>query len=266
MLAPSLLVRRLALALAVATACAYSVSLTAQIPTRNVNMVAGLEWPGGDPFLQRQNEPSIAASTRNPMHLLGGSNDYRSVDLPVALSESEGEIGDAWLGLYKSTDAGDRWSSTLLPGYPQDPSPQGQASPIFGHHAAADPVVRAGTNGLVYYAGLAFDRAANERLKGVDRARSLRLILDHAGAQVDAAQFDAMLVDAMQTLEQLIVTVVAAAGLRYSDIDVVIRTGGSSQIVAVKELLERCFPGKVTVHDPFTSVAGGLAIASYYGY
>jgi hypothetical chaperone protein len=26
------------------------------------------------------------------------------------------------------------------------------------------------------------------------------------------------------------------------------------------------FPGKVAMHDPFTSVAGGLAIADYYGY
>ena len=46
------------------------------IAGRNVNMVSGTEWPNGDPFLQRQNEPSIAASTRNPQHLLGGSNDY----------------------------------------------------------------------------------------------------------------------------------------------------------------------------------------------
>jgi hypothetical protein len=26
----------------------------------NVNMVSGTTWPGGDPFLQRQNEPSMA--------------------------------------------------------------------------------------------------------------------------------------------------------------------------------------------------------------
>ena len=51
-----------------------------------------------------------------------------------------------------------------------------------------------------------------------------------------------------------------------ADIEVVIRTGGTSLIVAVRELLERRFPGKVVAHDPFTSVAGGLAIASYYGY
>src|SRR5438105_162173 len=32
---------------------------------RNVNMVAGTEWPGGDPFRQRQDEPALAISTRN---------------------------------------------------------------------------------------------------------------------------------------------------------------------------------------------------------
>ena len=49
-------------------------------------------------------------------------------------------------------------------------------------------------------------------------------------------------------------------------IDLVVRTGGSSQIVAVRQLLEGLFPDKVTEHDPFTSVAGGLAIADYHGY
>ncbi|KGB53091.1 Beta-phosphoglucomutase precursor [Sphingopyxis sp. LC81] len=43
--------------------------------------------------------------------------------------------------------------------------------------------------------GFAFDRAVNERLKGVDRAGSLRLILDQAGAAIDAEAFDAMLAE-----------------------------------------------------------------------
>jgi hypothetical protein len=33
------------------------------------------------------------------------------------------------------------------------------SSPISGYGAGADPVLRAGTSGLVYYAGLVFDRA-----------------------------------------------------------------------------------------------------------
>lgn len=43
--------------------------------------------------------------------------------------------------------------------------------------------------------GFAFDRAVNEQLKGVDRAGSLRLILDHAGTAVDPDRFDAMLAE-----------------------------------------------------------------------
>ncbi len=148
--------RRLALALVAATALG-SAFIHAQIPGRNVNMVSGTTLPAGDPYLQRQNEPSVAASTRNPLHLLAGSNDYRTVDLP-GLSGSE-ETGDAWLGLFKSTDGGQRWTSTLIPGYPQDPLRN--QSPLRFYGAAADPVVRAGTNGFIYYAGLAFNRGAN---------------------------------------------------------------------------------------------------------
>ncbi len=123
---------------------------------RNVNMVAGQTLPGGDPYLQRQNEPSVAASTRNPLHLLAGANDYRTVDIPGNFDD--GETGDAWLGVFKSFDGGERWQTTLLPGYPQDTSAEGQVSPLRGYTAGADPVVRPGTNGLFYYAGLAFNR------------------------------------------------------------------------------------------------------------
>jgi hypothetical protein len=128
-----------------------------QIPDRNVNMVSGTSWPGGDPFLQRQNEPSIAVSSRNPLHLVAGANDYRTVDLPGLAGEGE-ETGDAWLGVFKSLDGGLTWRSFLLPGYPQDTSPEGIASPNHGFQAGADPTVRAGTNGLFYYTGIVFNR------------------------------------------------------------------------------------------------------------
>jgi len=80
----------------------------AQVAGQNVNMVSGTQWPKGDPFLQRQNEPSMAVSTRNPMHILAGSNDYRSVDLELVLSGGA-ETGDSWLGLFKSFDGGLTW-------------------------------------------------------------------------------------------------------------------------------------------------------------
>ncbi|MDP2052860.1 MAG: hypothetical protein Q8L75_04435, partial [Acidobacteriota bacterium] len=158
---------RLALGASLAAGLAFT-TIQAQIPGRNVNMVSGVKWPDGDPFLQRQNEPSVAASTRNPLHLLGGSNDYRTVDVP---GMPDGvETGDAWLGLFKSTDGGQRWTSTLLPGYPQDQSPAGLASPLKSYQAGADAVVRAGTNGLLYFSGLVFDRAEDGK-SGIFLAR-----------------------------------------------------------------------------------------------
>ncbi|MBV9769267.1 MAG: exo-alpha-sialidase, partial [Bryobacterales bacterium] len=132
-------------------------AVNAQQVGTNVNMVTGTQWPGGDPFLQRQNEPSMAISSRNSLHILAGDNDYRSVDLP-SVSGSEEPTGDAWLGLFKSFDGGQTWNSTLVPGYPQDQSLQGEFSPIHGLGAGADPTVRAGTNGMLYYSGLAFNR------------------------------------------------------------------------------------------------------------
>ena len=120
-------------------------------------MVTGTQWPGGDPFLQRQNEPSMAISSRNPLHIVAGDNDYRSVDLP-SVSGEVAPTGDAWLGFFTSFDGGQTWTSNLVPGYPQDTSIQGILSPLHGLGAGADPSVRAGTNGMFYYGGLAFNR------------------------------------------------------------------------------------------------------------
>src|SRR5256885_2376919 len=133
--------------------CVIPLLLTAQTPTpgQNVNMVSGTRWPGGDPFLQRQNEPSMAVSSRNPQHLLAGANDYRTVDLNILDQLPIDQLaGDAWLGVFKSFDGGRHWASTLLPGFPQDASSFGTSSPLHGFTAASDPVVRAGTNGMFY--------------------------------------------------------------------------------------------------------------------
>jgi hypothetical protein len=139
------------------------VTLPAQqqiVPGNNVNMVSGTTFPEGDPYLQRQNEPSSAVSTRNPLHILGGANDYRTVDIPHPSDElrTQRMNSDAWVGLFKSLDGGQNWGSTLVPGYPQDPA---QTAPLWGYHAATDPFIRAGTNGMFYYAGLAFNRGEN---------------------------------------------------------------------------------------------------------
>ena len=144
-----------------AGAASWGASGQSLLAGRNVNMVSGTKLPFGDPWLQRQNEPSIAASTRNPLHLLAGANDYRTIDMPddFKLPGIEGTASaDAWLGVYESFNGGESWITTLLPGFPQDFSVEGLASPLNAYETACDPIVRAGANGLFYYCGIAFDR------------------------------------------------------------------------------------------------------------
>jgi hypothetical protein len=112
----------------------------------------------GDPYLNRQNEPSGACSSRNPLNCIVGTNDYRAVNVPGL---PDGKVtGDAALGVYWTRDGGLTWRSWLLPGYRQDQSPEGIASPAHPYEAMADPTVRGGTNGLFYYTGIAFNRSA----------------------------------------------------------------------------------------------------------
>ena len=104
------------------------------------------------------------------MHLLAGANDYRTIDVPYldvlpGIEENLAQIRDAWVGVFKSFNGGQSWISTLLPGYPQDTSPEGTSSDLYGYDFACDPTVRAGANGLFYYSGIAANRA--ERGGGV---------------------------------------------------------------------------------------------------
>lgn len=75
-----------------------------------------------------------------------------------------------------------------------------------------------------------------------------------------------IMTDMLKQIKEVVCEVVETAGLTLADIDLVIRTGGSSLLTSVRNELMAMFPGKVTEHDPFTSVAAGLAIASYHGY
>lgn len=79
------------------------------------------------------------------------------------------------------------------------------------------------------------------------------------------SEFEALIAQPLADVADAVDTTLDLAGLTHTDIDIVLRTGGSSLIPAVKGLLDERFPGKVVSHDPFTSVAAGLAIASYEG-
>src|SRR5438132_10802362 len=133
-----------------------------------------------DPFLERQNEPTIAVSTRNAQHILAGANDYRTVDLnlpellPGEPDTTNQFTAEHWLGQYISIDGGARWQSTLLPGYRQDPSCQLPGhSPFCGFTTAAHPVIRAGTHGVLHDAGIACELGSSFGLVFVARFMDL---------------------------------------------------------------------------------------------
>lgn len=128
---------------------------------QNINMVTGLTFPQGDPYLQKQTEGSVAVSTRRNSNLLGGSNDSRGVDFNLVVT---GETGDSWISYYTSYNGGQTWRSNLLPGctYPTPQCTSDPSSPIKGQFAtAADPVIRSGPAGLFYYSALYANRGDN---------------------------------------------------------------------------------------------------------
>ena len=97
----------------------------------------------------------------------------------------------------------------------------------------------------------------------------------HTSARLDIAEidieielsrdeFEIIISDILEKFEKALHDCLNKTGLQAKDIDLVIRTGGSSLIPAVRSILDDLFPGKVVEHDPFTSVAAGLAIAEYH--
>ena len=77
-------------------------------------------------------------------------------------------------------------------------------------------------------------------------------------------RFEALIADMLAQIEAAIALTLQRARLSPEAIDIVLRTGGSSLIPAVHDRLDGFFPGRVVDHDPFTSVAAGLAIADYH--
>lgn len=75
-------------------------------------------------------------------------------------------------------------------------------------------------------------------------------------------RFEALIADMLERLDAAVRRTMDKAGVGADAVDVVVRTGGSSLIPAVRDVLDARFPGRVVDHDPFTSVADGLAIAA----
>ncbi|OUV12087.1 MAG: hypothetical protein CBC47_00245 [Alphaproteobacteria bacterium TMED87] len=108
-------------------------------------------------------------------------------------------------------------------------------------------------------------REAKAKLSIVDETVLDIPVLD-ISVKFTREHLDEIMKEMLIDMESVIDEVIGNANCKPSAIDIVLRTGGSSQIVAVRRLLESRFPNRVVEHDPFSSVAAGLAIASYYGH
>ncbi len=150
----------------------------------------------GDGYLQRQVEPTIAVSTRNPDHLLSFFVDYRAVNIPgdpglgeqtqtfvLAMKATNMMLAgliplpevplfevppvaaaEAWVGGSASHDGGLTWSGFMMPGASFDHSLISEDSPVYGLEAATDPVAVAGPCGYVYVSFMGFTRGDMSKL------------------------------------------------------------------------------------------------------
>jgi hypothetical protein len=95
----------------------------------------------------RENEPSVAVDPRDTTVLLGSSNDYCGVYNRGALA---GAVGPIWLGYYRSQDSGSSFTSSLVPGYPDDTSPYAALSRTRTA-SAGDPVIAWDNHGRAFF-------------------------------------------------------------------------------------------------------------------
>jgi hypothetical protein len=94
------------------------------------------------------NEPFTVIDPTDPDVIVAGWNDYCLTDL-----------GAGWQGFAYSTDRGETWTDSIVPGYPQDTSPEGMESPLFGNHTdAGDPIAAFDNEGNLFVGGIAFNR------------------------------------------------------------------------------------------------------------
>jgi hypothetical protein len=124
---------------------------------------------------RQQNEPSIAVDPSSPNVVVAGSNDYCASIVN----------GDLWAGYYRSTDGGTEWTNSLVPGYPQDTSEAGEASPTHGVcSAAGDPTQSFDNDGRLFYGFICFNRVqpgngsiyvATYHNHGADYVRTVRV-------------------------------------------------------------------------------------------
>src|SRR5947199_3066548 len=94
----------------------------------------------------RENEPAVAIDPRNPLVIVGSSNDYCGV---FAANGSFIGVGVVWMGYYRSENGGASFTSSLIPGYPGDTSPYAALAHVRTS-GAGDPVLAWDSHGRLF--------------------------------------------------------------------------------------------------------------------
>src|SRR3954454_9944704 len=111
----------------------------------------------------RQNEPSVAIDPRNTRVLIGSSNDYCGVfNDGVDADGAPIRSGPVWLGYYRSTNGGARFTSSLVPGYPGDTSPYAARAHIRTA-SAGDPMLAWDNHGRLFAGSESSDDPAGSK-------------------------------------------------------------------------------------------------------
>jgi hypothetical protein len=98
----------------------------------------------------RENEPSVAVNPRNPQVVVGSSNDYCGVyNDGVDAFGAPIPSGPIWLGYYRSQNGGASFTSSLVPGYPDDVSPYAARANVRTA-TAGDPVLAWDAEGRLF--------------------------------------------------------------------------------------------------------------------
>jgi hypothetical protein len=119
------------------TVTLFTIPSHAVAVSANVNLIPAPE--------RQQAEPTIAIDLQNPSIIAAGAQDYNFAGLRQ----------HRWNAIYRSSDAGQTWTNSLLPGFPGDSSAQGLSSPLHGYTLTSDPVLAFDNRGNLYYAGIA---------------------------------------------------------------------------------------------------------------
>lgn len=115
--------------------------------------------------------------------------------------------------------------------------------------------------GNAVYALLSATEAAKAELS---RREKTEISLDEIDLHLpfSRSRLEQVVAPTMDQVEATARALLRDAGIDVDDVDQVVCTGGSSQLVPVQRWLTETFPGRVEDFDYYRSIAGGLAIAN----